>query len=334
MKKNISHMRHARASQGMSGIISMPGPRVGEKRAREASPRSWQYPSSNPQPREDVAGQKGTSARSWHYPSANPLPRVTFVVVKEAHGLAKEADVTVTPSPADLLVFKQRVRQQVLAHLQKQPRAFATTFHVEVRLQKGDTDVPAVLASGSKGKGSWQRVTKDTNLNEAFDRMFAEISKRLDDWIENGSGWTLRNVLVLKIRAHKIQAFSRRGRAFMPLPQSLKDKQACINVNNEDEKCFDWAIKSALYSERKNPTRPSTYADCPLLLYERDMPFDVCDAEAWEQLNQQPINILSLDVTDMSKSAASYLQHLEASGKGCPHRSHPCPQGVHAVKEP
>lgn len=185
--KNNSHAQTSQTtSQDMFSTSNMPGPKVGEKRAREASSRSWHYPSSNPMPREEFFGQGlSVSARSWNYPSANPTARVKLDVVKEAHGLAKEAEVTVFPAAKDLLVFKQLVRPKVLEHLRTQPRAFATTFHADVTLQKGSITIPLVIASGAKGKGSLHRVTMDTKLDEVIDQMFAEIGKRLDEWSTN-----------------------------------------------------------------------------------------------------------------------------------------------------
>ena len=36
------------------------------------------------------------------------------------------------------------------------------------------------------------------------------------------------------------------GSSWIELPESIQNSESCINVQNEDEKCLVWAIRSAL----------------------------------------------------------------------------------------
>jgi len=43
-----------------------------------------------------------------------------------------------------------------------------------------------------------------------------------------------------------------RGSSWIPLPPLIEYKHACINVKNDDNKCFRWAVLSALYPMKKD----------------------------------------------------------------------------------
>ena len=47
----------------------------------------------------------------------------------------------------------------------------------------------------------------------------------------------------------------------MPIPKKLKNKKPIMNVQNKDNECLKWAVRSAMFPppEGKNPNRPSSY---------------------------------------------------------------------------
>ena len=38
-----------------------------------------------------------------------------------------------------------------------------------------------------------------------------------------------------------------RASSYLPLPKELKAKQGCLNIQNNDEKCFIWSILASLH---------------------------------------------------------------------------------------
>ena len=52
-----------------------------------------------------------------------------------------------------------------------------------------------------------------------------------------------------------------RGGIYLPIPTKLKNKKAVMNMQNKDNECLKWAVRSALFPppEGKNPNRPSSY---------------------------------------------------------------------------
>ena len=65
-----------------------------------------------------------------------------------------------------------------------------------------------------------------------------------------------------KLEIHLNQFKPLAGRSFIPLPQKLTQKKAIINVRNEDDRCFQWAVLSALHNkevDRKSANRVTQY---------------------------------------------------------------------------
>ena len=45
------------------------------------------------------------------------------------------------------------------------------------------------------------------------------------------------------------------GSSYIPLPKFLAGKKAIINLRNEDDECFKWAITRALNPDKIHPER-------------------------------------------------------------------------------
>ena len=68
-----------------------------------------------------------------------------------------------------------------------------------------------------------------------------------------GSNWRYRSVLSLDLHTEKYEPVG--GSSYIPLPGLLAAKKAIINLKNEDEECFKWAITRALNIVEKNSER-------------------------------------------------------------------------------
>ncbi|XP_044740087.1 uncharacterized protein LOC123301414 [Chrysoperla carnea] len=66
----------------------------------------------------------------------------------------------------------------------------------------------------------------------------------LEEFQERDSRWALREVVHFRIHINKCQLL--RGSSYIELPKCIKTKHACVNVKNNDEACFAWAVTSAL----------------------------------------------------------------------------------------
>lgn len=101
-------------------------------------------------------------------------------------------------------------------------------------------------------------IYPETNLKQWFDiNILEEILKNLDEFQEKDSGWALASIVNLTINFNKYSP--QLGSTFIELPHEIDIKKACINVQNSDNKCFKWAVLSALHPQDANAHRVAKY---------------------------------------------------------------------------
>ncbi|CAB4023213.1 Hypothetical predicted protein [Paramuricea clavata] len=85
-------------------------------------------------------------------------------------------------------------------------------------------------------------VGKD-DTEEVYDIMKEKMLKYFSDYQNRGSGWRLRRVDLLEIHIEEFQPL--RGKGHEPLPESIAKKKQVINMKNDDDECFKWAVTRA-----------------------------------------------------------------------------------------
>ena len=105
---------------------------------------------------------------------------------------------------------------------------------------------------------SYESIFATTNLDQWFDENLRKpIACSMEEFQEKDSGWSLRSILHLAIHINKLNPM--RGSCKVPLPDDIKKKHACVNIENEDQKCFLWAVLAGLHPVRKNKKNISHY---------------------------------------------------------------------------
>lgn len=98
----------------------------------------------------------------------------------------------------------------------------------------------------------------ETDLKEFFNVFILDfVMDKIDEVELRGSGFSLSEILELNFEVSNFENIS--GSTFIELPEFLKRKKAIINVQNEDNKCFEYAVLSALFPAKHNPQRTSNY---------------------------------------------------------------------------
>ena len=96
-------------------------------------------------------------------------------------------------------------------------------------------------------------VYDSTDLEATYERMVAKILESFSAFLKSGSGWTLKRIIKLDITPAKNKPI--KGSLKSPLPKELRRKNTLINMNNEDDKCFMYAVTRALNMVDDNPQR-------------------------------------------------------------------------------
>ncbi|CAG9840740.1 unnamed protein product [Diabrotica balteata] len=122
----------------------------------------------------------------------------------------------------------------------------------------------------------------------------------LSEFEESQSGWAQNKIISLEININKFE-MAKVASSYIQLHPKVARKRACINVRNNDQACFAWAIVSALYSVNINTNKTSSYPHYTNVLNLKGLTFPVT-------LNQIPlieknnenisVNVFELNVKD------------------------------------
>ena len=117
---------------------------------------------------------------------------------------------------------------------------------------KDVTDMePVILHSGKR------IVTSPVVLRAQLDSLIDVLRERHIHFNRNLSGLVLEEIIKTDIRV--IEYVPLAGLKYRKLPTFLAKKHAIINVNNTDNRCFGYALLSALHPHDKNPQRSQWY---------------------------------------------------------------------------
>ena len=97
-------------------------------------------------------------------------------------------------------------------------------------------------------------VLEGTDLNEIYDEMKDEIEEEIQKVQEaEGSGWKYEKVIKLVLHTTRWDPIN--AGSYIDLPPALKNKNAIINMKNQDEECFKWCVLRALNPKDNHPER-------------------------------------------------------------------------------
>jgi hypothetical protein len=90
-----------------------------------------------------------------------------------------------------------------------------------------------------------------------------------------------------------------RGSSYLPTPEWIALKKACVNVHNEDKRCFLWSVAAALWPADKHADRCSKYAAHLAELDDSMLVYPVCmhdpAIELFEEQNRVSVNVWRAD---------------------------------------
>ena len=94
-----------------------------------------------------------------------------------------------------------------------------------------------------------------TDVEEVYDRMKDKIIESFANYLKKGSGWRLKNVVKLAITKSRLNPL--RGSSHTLLPMKIANRKALINMKNDDDKCFKYAVTRSLNPVTRDAERIS-----------------------------------------------------------------------------
>ena len=87
--------------------------------------------------------------------------------------------------------------------------------------------------------------------------IFIEKLYNAYDKLLSGYDSIIENILFLSLHINEFTPMS--GTSYVPLPGFIQNKKCCVNIKNNDTKCFLWSILASLYPAKNNADRVSHY---------------------------------------------------------------------------
>jgi hypothetical protein len=151
---------------------------------------------------------------------------------------------------------------------------------------------------------------------QSINSQAAEIDSSLSNFTEEGSSWTIENVLYVDVNLVAFHPLFDRGgnrSTYIDLPQKLKNRKALINIKNEtDEKCFLWCVLTHFY-----PVNAAHYRVKPLEEFLRRNPNCVKTTSLVFPVTVRNIDLFENDNPHISINVFAYA---EDDDEVIPHR--------------
>ena len=155
----------------------------------------------------------------------------------------------------------------------------------------------------------WDKISTN-DLTEVDDVIFDQIITLKEQFHERSDGESgLVFQGISKIITKITEAPNNAAGSYIELPKSISDKKATINVKNNDNECFKWAVLAALYHNEGNnkyhKNVPSTYKKYynELNFSRLKFPIAIKDIPKFEDLN----NNMAINVYTVCKMVFSNI---------------------------
>ena len=87
-----------------------------------------------------------------------------------------------------------------------------------------------------------------------------------------------------------------RGGSYIVLPKYISSKKACINVNNKDDNCLKWALRSTVFPARNNLNKTCSYPSEDGFYFDGiSSPTPINQIKKLEKQNEMAINVFDYE---------------------------------------
>lgn len=137
----------------------------------------------------------------------------------------------------------------------------------------------------------------DVQLMEAYQKILSAFAM----YQREGSGWLLSHVLHLDLYIAEYTPI--KGSSYLPLPAKIQNKKAVLNIQNNDNKCFQWSVLAALHpvNRKYQPHRIHHYRpyESELNLDGIDFPVPISQIAKFEKQNKLNVNVFGFEKDDL-----------------------------------
>lgn len=188
--------------------------------------------------------------------SSNINPAVAAARKKSAlNGAVQVQEWAFGRRDRDPRVVLEGLQGEVVAAIKPQTKWYVT---LQVRFRR-DTPDGANFCSPAFRNKALITLGAET-AGEQYEEASTAILKHIEAFELKGSGWVVENVE--KAELHSVRYRPLAASSYLPTPPALDNaKKGLVNVQNQDQKCFQWSVLAALYPAPQNAQRVDQYQD-------------------------------------------------------------------------
>ncbi len=187
-------------------------------------------------------------------------------------------------------VFLNSVRDGVRNVVDGVDRPIKTYAVLKCTLIKHNQKTKEKIFTEFNGKSKTHTIT--TQLGDTYEEMKEKMLESLSKFQKEGSGWQLHSIIGLDISVVKFNPLN--GAGYSKLPPFIAKKKAVINMKNDDDQCFKWAVTRALNPVNRDSERITKELKDQAEKYDWGgitFPVKVKDISVWEKNNENKIKI-------------------------------------------
>jgi hypothetical protein len=87
--------------------------------------------------------------------------------------------------------------------------------------------------------------------------LIVTFTRRIEDFNLRGSNWVFDDIVTFKICCAPYR--SAQGSSYFMSPEEILNKMCCMNVKNNDQKCFIWSVLAHIYPAQRDADRTTKY---------------------------------------------------------------------------
>ena len=156
-----------------------------------------------------------------------------------------------------LEIASRHIEKQIKEELKKD-KSLKVEMAVAVNMARRSDD--KIIKARPFLNSGIQTFTSSANILEEYEKMKQKTIESFATYTSGGSGWIFQSIENLFLKVDRFNPL--KGEGYIDLPAVIKSKKAVSNVKNKDNKCFEYAILSALHHDevdQKQTNSPSQY---------------------------------------------------------------------------
>jgi hypothetical protein len=191
-----------------------------------------------------------------------------------------------------LRVNMKRMKRWIIENLTSSKKA---SLSINVDYFKSDSEGDITDEINVWHENKVEILMRQNQVDSFITNQIESLRVRMDEYQKRGSGWKVKGIKVIGVSLFKYRPV--RSGKFMELPPQIKNKKACINIKNDDDKCFLYAVACALFYEelqdKKHSERVNQYKPfLDRLKYDGlKFPIEMNDVEKFERWNDVKVYV-------------------------------------------